>query len=58
MWTKAHAAIRKDPTHIPTKKREKPVHKRHHQIKKNNKQRKNRITQIKAIQEKVAVATH
>jgi len=58
MWSKAHAAIRKDPTHIPSKKPEKPVHKRHHQIKKNNKQRTNRIKQIKAIQEKVAVATH
>jgi len=48
MWTKAHAAIRKDPTHVPSKKPEKPVHKRHHQIKKNFRQRKDRIKQLKA----------
>jgi len=58
MWTKCHAAIRKDPGHVPTKKPEKPVHKRHHQVKKNNKQRKNRIKQIKTIAEKVSVAAH
>jgi len=52
MWTKAHAAIRKDPTHIPTKKPEKPVHKRHHQKKKNNKQREDRIKQIKSNSKK------
>jgi len=59
MWSKCHAAIRKDPTHMPKPKREKPpVHKRHHQVKKNNKQRKNRIKQIKSIAEKVAVSAH
>jgi len=54
IWTKAHAAIRKDPTHVPTKKPEKPVHKRHHQVKRNLKQRKNRVKQIKANLEKKA----
>jgi len=54
MWTKAHAAIRKDPTHVPTKKPEKPVHKKHLQKKKNNKQRMDRVKQIKANMHKAA----
>lgn len=52
MWTSAHAAIKKDPTHVATKKPEKPKHKRYHQIKKNNKQRQDRIKQIKANRQK------
>jgi len=54
MWSKAHAAIRKDPAHVPSKKPEKPVHKRHHQIQKNLKQRKDRIKQLKANAKKTA----
>jgi len=54
MWTKAHAAIRKSPEHIHTKKPEKPVHKRYHQAKKNNKQRKDRIKQKLAALERAA----
>jgi len=45
IWANAHAEIRKRPEHVPTKKPEKPVHKRYHQKKKNNEQRKNRIKQ-------------
>jgi len=45
MWIQAHAAIRKNPAHVPTKKPENPVHKRYTQKKKNNKQRKDRIKQ-------------
>jgi len=56
MWTKAHAAIRKDPVYKQTKKPEKPVHKRFNQKKKNNKQRKDRIKQKLASQQKVEVA--
>jgi len=56
MWTKCHAAIRKDPSHIPSKKPEKPVHKRRHQMKKNLKQRKDRVKQIKAHLEKKATS--
>jgi len=48
MWVNCHAAIRKDPSHIPTKKPEKPVHKTHHQAKKNRKQRNDRLKQLKA----------
>lgn len=54
MWTKVHAAIKKDPTHVPTKKPEKPVHKRHHQAKKNLKQRRDRVKQLKANAAKTA----
>jgi len=52
MWTKAHAAIRKDPSHVPTKKPEKPKHKRYHQQSKNSKQRADRVRQIKANMQK------
>jgi large subunit ribosomal protein L5e len=48
MWTKCHAAIKKDPSHVPTKKPEKPVHKRYHQAKKNLHQRNDRLKQLKA----------
>jgi large subunit ribosomal protein L5e len=58
MWTACHAAIRKDPTHVPSKKPEKPNHKTHHQLKKNLKQRQNRIAQKKAAVEKVGVPAH
>jgi len=55
IWAKAHAAIRKDPTHIATKKPEKPVHKTHHQAKKNKKQRNDRLKQLKANAAKAGV---
>jgi len=56
MWTKAHAAIRKDPVFKPAEKPKKPpVHKRYKQMKKNNKQRKDRIKQILASQQKAEV---
>jgi len=54
MWVKAHAAIRKDPSHVPTKKPEKPKHKKYHQQKKNRKQRNDRVKQIKANMQKAA----
>jgi len=54
MWTQAHAAIRKNPAHEPTKKPETPVHKRYKQQKKNNKQRKDRIKQKLAALERAA----
>jgi len=54
MWAAAHAAIRKDPTRIVSKKPEKPVHKRHKEAPKNKKQRDHRIKQIKANLEKKA----
>jgi len=54
MWTQAHAAIRKNPAHEPTKKPEAPVHKRYKQQKKNNKQRKDRIKQKLAALERAA----
>jgi len=56
IWSKAHAAIRKDPTQVATKKPEKPVHKRHHQMKKNLKQRKDRVKQLKANSKRAAAA--
>jgi len=54
MWSKAHAAIRKNPAYVHTKKPENPVHKRYHQKKKNNKQKKNRIKQKLASLESAA----
>jgi len=54
MWVQAHAAIRKKPEHVPTKKPENPVHKRYKQKKKNNKQRKDRIKQKLAALERAA----
>jgi len=54
MWVKAHAAIRKDPTHVPTKKPENPVHKHYTPSARNLKQRKDRIKQIKSHMEKTA----
>jgi len=54
-WAKCHAAIKKDPTHVPTKKPEKPVHKRYHQAKKNLKQRNDRLKQLKANAAKAGI---
>jgi len=54
MWTAVHKAIRADPTFSATKKPEAPKHKRFHQAKKNLKQRKNRIAQVKAAAERAA----
>jgi len=54
MWTQAHAAIRKDPVHVPTKKPENPVHKSRKQKKKTLKDRKNRIKQKHAAQQRAA----
>jgi len=58
MWTKAHAAIRKNPVYVHTKKPENPVHKRYSKKKKNNKQRKNRIKQKLAALERAGVEVH
>jgi len=55
IWTKCHAAIRKDPSHVPSKKPEKPVHKTHLQKKKNLKQRNDRLKQLKANAAKAGV---
>lgn len=55
LWTKAHAAIRKDPVYVHTKKPENPVHKVYKPRKKNLKQRKDRIKQKLAALQKVAV---
>jgi len=55
IWTKCHAAIRKDPSHIPTKKPEKPVHKKYHQVKKNLHQRNDRLKQLKANAAKAGI---
>jgi len=52
IWTSAHAAIRKNPLHVPKPHKEVLVHKRFHPKKKNNKQRKNRIKQKLASLEK------
>jgi len=54
MWVAAHAAIRKDPVHKPTKKPENHVYKKYQNQKKNLKQRRNRIKQILAALEKSA----
>jgi len=54
MWTAAHAAIRKNPVYVHTKKPENPVHKRTHPKKKNNKQRKDRVKQKLAALERAA----
>lgn len=52
MWTAVHAAIRKDPAFVATKKPENPVHKRFLRPKKNNKQRKDRVRQKIAAAER------
>jgi len=57
IWTKAHAAIRKDPSYTPTKKPEKPVHKRYKPRKKNLKQRKDRVKQKLAALQKAAIVS-
>jgi len=54
MWAGIHKAIRKDPTFVATKKPEKPKHKRYHEVKKNLKQRKNRVQQRLAAAERAA----
>jgi large subunit ribosomal protein L5e len=54
MWSKAHAAIRKNPVYVHTKKPENPVHKSYKPKKKNLKQKKNRIKQKLASLEKAA----
>eukprot|EP01123_Difflugia_compressa_P010561 TRINITY_DN389_c0_g3_i1.p1 TRINITY_DN389_c0_g3~~TRINITY_DN389_c0_g3_i1.p1 ORF type:complete len:298 (+),score=51.57 TRINITY_DN389_c0_g3_i1:68-961(+) len=55
LWIKVHAAIRKSPESVLTKKPENPQHKRYKPQKKNNKQRKDRIKQKLAALEKVGV---
>jgi len=52
MWTAVHKAIRKDPVFVATKKNNATKPKRFQQLKKNNKQRKNRVKQIIAAAEK------
>jgi len=59
IWTNAHAAIRKNPQHIPKPKKEEVVkHTRFHPKKKNNKQRKDRIKQKLASLEKRGVVVN
>ena len=48
MWTSIHAAIRKDPSFKATKKPENPVHKKYSKSKTNNKEKANRIKQMRA----------
>jgi large subunit ribosomal protein L5e len=55
LWTKAHAAIRANPSYTHTKKPEKPVHKRYQPRKKNLKQRKDRVRQKLEALQKAAV---
>jgi len=57
MWAKAHELIRKDPSYVPKKKLEKPVHKRYKPRKKNLKQRKDRIKQKLAALQKAVLVT-
>jgi len=54
MWSAVHKAIRKDPTFVATKKNDQQKPKHHLNVKKNNKQRKNRVKQIIAAAEKAA----
>jgi len=52
MWTGVHAKIRADPTYTKVVRQKPPVHKRYHKLKKNNKQRKDRIKQKLASAQK------
>jgi len=45
MWTEVHANIRKNPAHVKVERKTEPKKVRKHKVKKNNKQRKNRIAQ-------------
>jgi large subunit ribosomal protein L5e len=45
MWTDVHASIRKNPEHVKVVRKSEPKKVRKHPLKKNNKQRKNRIAQ-------------
>jgi len=45
MWTETHANIRKSPAHVKVVRKTEPKKVRKHKVKKNNKQRKNRIAQ-------------
>jgi len=55
-WIKCHAAIRKDPSHLSTKKPVQPGKpKRFNQAKKNRKQRNDRLKQLKANAAKAGV---
>jgi len=45
MWTEVHANIRKSPAHVKVVRKTEPKKVRKHKVKKNNKQRKNRVTQ-------------
>jgi len=55
LWTSCHAAIRKNPQHIPKPAKENVPHTSFHPKKKNNKQRKDRIKQKLASLEKRGV---
>jgi len=52
MWTSVHAKIRADPTYTKVVRQKQPVKKRFHKLKKNNKQRKDRIKQKLASAQK------
>jgi len=54
MWSAVHKAIRKEPAFVATKKNDKTKPKSFQQLKKNNKQRKNRVKQVLAEAEKAA----
>jgi len=45
MWTEVHAAIRKNPEHVKVVRKSEPKKVRKHPLKKNNKQRQNRVAQ-------------
>jgi len=45
MWASVHAKIRANPAHTKVVRDKTPVHKRYHKMKKNNKQRKDRVKQ-------------
>jgi len=52
MWASVHAKIRADPSYTKVVREKPPVHKRYHKLKKNNKQRKDRIKQKLASAQK------
>jgi len=54
MWAGVHAKIRADPSHTKVVREKPPVHKRYQKMKKNNKQRKDRIKQKLASAQKPA----
>jgi len=52
MWAGVHSKIKENPAHVKVVRQKAPVHKRHQQLKRNNKQRKDRIRQKLASAQK------